>query len=419
MAIHSLSLGNFKGIGAAKRLHLTPITIFIGANSSGKSSCIHALACLSQTLRARNNDTPLVLDDEYANVHLGRFIEVMHSKSYRDLISLGVSVGPTDYYDFDDTKKGIPTRRSGEVVASYEFKCSQRTQHIHINSASISIGDHKFSITHSKGQYSIRDEKKTQGITLGLKAGFLFDVESLFRRPGKDISSYFPMINAQDGLARELRNVFYLGPFRESPRRRYSTRGSNPTEVGPMGESAITMLANESIQTQKRPHINQIANWLSQMELAKSLKISRVGSSDLVDIKLGLKDGGSFPIADLGYGLSQVLPVLTQCSFAQENSTLLFEQPELHLHSLSARELAGVFIETARIKKARILIETHSPELVKQFINEMRLKNVANEDVSIYRVSRRKEETELSELHIEDDEDFDIFEDWEKGISHS
>ncbi|MES9949814.1 MAG: AAA family ATPase [Candidatus Thiodiazotropha sp.] len=92
MAINKIYIENFKGVGEGKWVTLKPITVFVGANSSGKSTCIHALTCLSQTLKVSNNTTPLVLDDEYANVHLGRFIEVIHSKSYQDLVSLGVSI---------------------------------------------------------------------------------------------------------------------------------------------------------------------------------------------------------------------------------------------------------------------------------------------------------------------------------------
>ncbi|MDQ6987253.1 MAG: AAA family ATPase [Mariprofundaceae bacterium] len=91
MAINRLYIDNFKGIGSRKWIDIKPITIFIGANSSGKSSCIHALICLSQTLKVPNNTAPIVIDDEYASVHLGRFIEVIHSKSYQDTISLGLT----------------------------------------------------------------------------------------------------------------------------------------------------------------------------------------------------------------------------------------------------------------------------------------------------------------------------------------
>jgi predicted ATPase len=92
MAIDKLLIGNFKGIADPQWIDIKPLTVFIGGNSSGKSTCIHALACLSQTVKVTNNTRPLILDDEFASVHLGRFIEVIHSKSYQDVISLGVEL---------------------------------------------------------------------------------------------------------------------------------------------------------------------------------------------------------------------------------------------------------------------------------------------------------------------------------------
>src|SRR5206468_4135587 len=115
----------------------------------------------------------------------------------------------------------------------------------------------------------------------------------------------------------------------------------------------------------------RIARWLKRLGLAKKLDVSRIAQSDLFDVTLTLDDDESFPLADLGYGISQVLPVLTQCSFCPEGSTLLFEQPELHLHSLAIRPLANVFIETAQEKKTAIVAETHSPELFGEFVRQM------------------------------------------------
>ena len=88
MPIDKLTISNFKGIAEKTEFEIKPITLFIGPNSSGKSSCIHALAALAQTVKIANSKLPIVLDDEYAQVHLGRFIEVVHSKSYSDAIKV-------------------------------------------------------------------------------------------------------------------------------------------------------------------------------------------------------------------------------------------------------------------------------------------------------------------------------------------
>lgn len=415
MAISRLYVDNFKGIGSPKWIDIKPVTVFIGANSSGKSSCIHALACLSQTLKVPNNSTPIVIDDEYANVHLGRFIEVIHSKSYQDTLSLGLKTGEIQYVEIDENSD--PKKKKSTVEAIYDFKCSQRTQEIRIESASVKIGDIEYSYKWSSNGYTVTNKKTSSKLTFKLGGGFLISPESIFRTPPKHAGDFLPLINAQAAISNELVGTFYLGPFRESPRRKYETRGSNPSEVGARGESAITMLANESFQTTKRPHIRQIARWLQKLGLASTVNISRVGKSDLVDLQLGLDDGDKFPIADLGYGLSQILPVLTQCSFAQKHSTLLFEQPEIHLHTKSSRELAAVFIDTVKEKKANIILETHSPDLVKQFMRELKEGNIKAPDFVLYKVTRDGKETCINEIEIDAENEFDVYENWEQGIS--
>lgn len=184
-----------------------------------------------------------------------------------------------------------------------------------------------------------------------------------------------------------------------------------------MGESAVTMLANESFQKKNKPNIKQIEVWLQGLGLSKGVNLSRVGTSDLVDIKLTLNDGVALPIADLGYGLSQIMPVLTQCSFAKKGATLLFEQPEIHLHTKSSRHLATVFIDTITKKNCSVILETHSPDLIKQFLVELRGGKISPDDIIIYKVSRRAGQTSIKELEIDTENDFDVYDNWESGIS--
>lgn len=417
MGITQIYIENFKGVGTGNWIKIKPITIFIGANSSGKSTCVHAIACLSQTLKVPNNSTPLVLDDEFANVHLGRFIEVIHSKSYQDYISLGLKVSGVPLMMPDEAGKTKHETSIVEVEAKLKFKCSQRTQDVRLHNATIKVGDYEYTINDENNCYVAKCNKikSTMKITLG--PGFLIRTESLFKLGRNDFIHLFPLISAQAAISSELTKTLYLGPFRESPRRKYETRGASPVEVGPRGESAITMLANESLTKTKRHHIMQISGWLDKLGLANNVKIKRVGKSDLVDLQLSLSDGESFPIADLGYGLSQIMPVLTQCSFAQNGSTLLFEQPEIHLHTKSSKDLATVFIDTVKSKKSTIILETHSPDLVKQFMVELRNGNLSADDFILYKVFRDGSETHIREIEIDIDNNFDVYENWESGIS--
>lgn len=416
MAISAVHVANFKGISNNERIEIKPITIFIGANSSGKSSCIHALAALSQTVKLPNSKRHLALDDEFSDVHLGRFIEVIHSKSYSDCISLGVEVPDVNFaVPRHTTKAKHPLtfiRENGAVKAIYNFKCTKRTQDIYLNSATINAGNLKFEIKKENGKYELYTpgEKKTTLRTIN--RGFILYHEFT----GAINPAYWPLQFVQDKLQEELSNIRYLGPFRQPPQRRYPTRGSSPVEVGPQGEATTTLLANEVVQRRSRIHINQIAGWLNRMGLAKSLDVNRVAKSDLFGINFTLKDAGTFPIADLGYGLSQVLPVLTQCSFSPKGSTILFEQPELHIHSMAVRQLASVFLDTIKEKNCHIITETHSRDLVSQFIRYVGDNQISKDNIAIYKVSRDIDHSVLERLTFTNDGE--VYTDWDKGLTH-
>jgi predicted ATPase len=416
MPITKLLVSNFKGIAAYLELPIRPITLFIGANSSGKSTAIHAMACLAQTIKLADSSRPLVLDDDFAQVHLGRFIEVIHTHSYSDPITIGIEIGgaPRNY----SLGKDEPVIKKGEIITSmYRFTCTKRTQEIRLNKAKLMVGTRIFEFNQSNkghGLYKVTSGGKDLEITAMRSSGFTFGM-----RPGGTgaFDNYLASLGIQDSVEETLRKTLYLGPFRQSPRRRYPSRGGNPIEVGAEGESAFTILANESIQSRNRPNSKRISKWLDVLSVAKKIDVSRVGTSDLFDVSVTLADSTSLPIADLGYGISQIIPVLVQCSFAPPNSTLLFEQPELHLHPGAAKNLIKVFIETAQEKNCHIVAETHSRELMLQLLEEIRQEHILPADVAVYSVSRVDGQSEFKEIEIEHEESFtEAVERWDKGL---
>jgi predicted ATPase len=419
MTISKLKIKNFKGVSEGAEFEIRPITLLIGPNSSGKSSCIHALAALAQTSKLPSSGRPLVLDDEYAQVHLGRFIEVVHSKSYSDSIGIG--------FESTNTRHSIrgfgkPQRLAASDVfaADYSFKSTKRTQDIYLDRMSYTspAGKLNFKLNKPTGNYSVDFNGKS------VVAGSTYDSAlhaSLFPKSSKSEEGFEAFLyneSCKQIVASELSSVLYLGPFRQSPLRRYPTRGSSPTEVGAQGENAITLLANEFVQTKGRPHLKEIGGWLNQMGLAKKVDVSRVGKSDLFDVNVTLADDANLPIADLGYGMSQVLPVLAQCSFSPAKSTLLFEQPELHLNHTAAKLLAGVFVSAAKAKSLHIIAETHSRELFLGLLDEIRGGRLSTSDIAIYTVARKDGSSKFQRINVEVDArgQPDVYDPWDNAL---
>ena len=403
MPIQQLTVENFKGIAKQTSFEIRPITVFLGANSSGKSSVIHALATLGQTIKLGNSAPALVLDDDFAQVHLGRFIEIAHSKNYKDAMSLGVDIvhRPFDIVSPEGKKINL----SGKIKAEYSFKSTLRTQEVYVDSVLIQLDDIKIEIKKTGKGYTANFDGLAEKFKVPVERhkNFFFRTDAIdFKKP-HTVTAFMTLESCQQALEELLRTVLYLGPFRQAPLRRYPFRGTTAVEVGAQGEATITMLANEHIQQQARSHLKEINLWLSHLGLATAIDLSRVGSSDLFDVKLTLPDGDKLPIADLGYGLSQVLPVLTQCSYAPESSTLLFEQPELHLHQGASRRLAKVFCDTAAKKNANVVIETHSAELINEFFQTVKAGTLRVSDLAIYAVSREDGESKYDRLRLDFD----------------
>lgn len=404
MAIQELVAGNFKGINSDKKFKISPITIFVGANSSGKSSCVHALTVLAQTIKLGDRSRPIVLDDENAQVHLGRFIEVIHTKTYKDSIHLGVGLGNLAQpiiADLEEKKREEVAPKGAVVTAEYWFKSTLKTQAIQIQKARFTVGQHEIVIipnADSKSPVIHNGNPVPAAISLGV--GFALSLLPTGSFSREFLVAWLIMNEVQRLQNAELRRCFYLGPFRETPRRRYQNFGGFPIEVGGMGENSVTLMGNEYLKSKNRPHITQIGQWLDDMGLARAVNLKRVGTSDLFEVALTLKDNKQLPISDLGYGISQVLPVLAQCSFAPPQSTLLFEQPEIHLHPGSARKLAQVFVETATQKKCNLILETHSIELIHELMDCIKSGLIKDSDISLYEVKRENSQSEFRAINV-------------------
>lgn len=290
MAIDALHVKNFKGIADEQSFAIRPITLFIGPNSSGKSSCIHALGAMAQTIKIGSPSTPVVLDDEYAQLHLGRFIEVIHSRKYADSISLGVTI--SNYPRIRFVSKALNPSHELPIQALFVFRSTMKTQEIYLESAHVSLGEWWMDVRR-KGDWFVA---KTSSNPTPVDAYFNGPFQ-IALAPSSANEDNLVAMQVSRAIASELRKVLYLGPFRQPPQRRYPNRGSTPVEVGALGEASVTMLANEFIRsTRSRPHHTEVSSWLNTMGLAKTIALSRLGNSDLFDVNVKLKDDVSLPM---------------------------------------------------------------------------------------------------------------------------
>ena len=177
-------------------------------------------------------------------------------------------------------------------------------------------------------------------------------------------------------------SVKYLGPLRDAPKPLYPlASATDPYDVGLRGEhTAFVLDVHKNRQVQyipsshfKLPTIERrtvirtletaVIDWLQYLGVASSVESKDMGKLGH-ELKVSLAGtGGKHDLTHVGVGVSQVLPILVMCLLSEADSTLVFEQPELHLHPKVQTQLGDFFLSMALCNK-QCIIESHSEYLI-------------------------------------------------------
>lgn len=217
-------------------------------------------------------------------------------------------------------------------------------------------------------------------------------------------------------------SVKYLGPLRDEPKPLYPLAGtSDPADVGFRGEHTAAVLhaykstyieympsdalaSNSTVGSEVQATLaTAVQDWLSYMGVGRDF-------STLDSGKLGHELKITTTASDLqhdltqvGVGVSQVLPILVLALLADRGSTLIFEQPELHLHPKVQSRLADFFVAMNMLGK-QCIVETHSEYL----INRLRFRaassndSVVSDSVIIYFVEKPADKSNYRQVRIDD-----------------
>jgi hypothetical protein len=206
----------------------------------------------------------------------------------------------------------------------------------------------------------------------------------------KLMSFYEGVSNLPNSLAlsleQQFQSLYYIGPLREYPQRDYDWSGERPEHVGQRGEyfvSALLASDQQNLEVQTK-----VAYWLKELRLIHDFKIESIGRKGqqyeiLVQSKPNSPEAS---LADVGFGVSQLLPILVLCYYASEGSTLILEQPELHLHPFVQAGLADVFIDVIKHRNLQIILESHSEHLLRRLQRRIAetAQDFTNADTALY-----------------------------------
>ncbi|MCG3199132.1 MAG: hypothetical protein GHCLOJNM_03641 [bacterium] len=225
-------------------------------------------------------------------------------------------------------------------------------------------------------------------------------------------------------LKRQLKSIEPLGPTRAIPKRIYTFEGVKREAVGFLGEECPALLYHQP------DLLSEVNTWLAGKDkLDSGYRLSadevQFRTMELFQINvLETFSRGKAPIpwSDVGYGLSQIVPIVIQC-LLRNCSILTFEQPELHIHPRLQAALGDLFIHSAQ-RGNQLIIETHSEHLILRLLRRIRettngtlpegVDPLRPEDLSVLYVKRGKGGSEVVQLPVTPDGDFES--DWPEGF---
>ncbi len=393
--ITDFSLKNFKAFKETVSLPIRPITVLTGLNSHGKSSIIDALLLLKQTLLSEKR-TPqrraLFLGGPFFQVN--RFEEMLYNENEEESgFTLGFRI-PLDIHN-------------DRIDIGMNFQFSLLELRVFFSA---------YSNTQQKmtSEYEIYENRNYDRPIVEIAYGSSMSLTKSYENCNFIRFSYFlPLLKAKsipsidsveykrffqpaiEILEQELMyNIKYVGPLRAEPQRRYEEREIED-DVGYKGENTVLLLRkhwHKKIAFVKLPEDeSQVVSWellkTEDMELGiainealrwmgmQKLEVKENSGIIRADFAALSHEDKWVTIADVGFGVSQILPVLTTALLSDTDSLLIFEQPEIHLHPRAQARLAELMICLARTGR-RMIIETHSDHLIN------RLRRISAEDMT-------------------------------------
>ena len=349
--ITKIAVKGFKSIAEEREIDIRPLTILAGANSSGKSSIMQPLLMLKQTLEAPYDPGPLLLD------------------------------GPN--VQFTLAEQFLSTLTDGKRADSFQVRIETRNSNFF----------HAVSTTFRKGKGGIEivqmtKEKLGADRTLSAKPLTLYPEMSpekikLLDDQDPEFKNYdvvkrsrcFLYLGSQDGnrfyevtygFGADIFDSIHLPGLRGNPERSYKLISTGSQYPGTF-EHYVASIIHEWQET-KDERLETLVDALHTLGLTGQVGTQKIGDVG-IELQVGrLRHDSSSEtdmvnIADVGFGVSQVLPVLVAVIAAEPGRLVYLEQPELHLHPRAQVALALVLADAAK-RGVRLVVETHSSLLL-------------------------------------------------------
>ena len=437
--MQEITLENYRCFGEPQSAQLAPLTLLVGENSAGKTSFMAMIQVLLDI--TYNSSAPNFKKSPY---DLGSFDEIAHYRGGRggraNTFKAGFSTCEIDFqarqqysennvYRFDvefgrgsstvpipiywclsnhrayiqvhlseTDKSSLPRLCFGTSRGSWQTNLDTKEIHFRLFGGDpISLPNIEF-VFHHLLFFTDKKSKERKVETLkGAKKPTSEDFEKILELA----HSFGPYGISQTGT------VFASAPVRSKPHRTY-----DPAQLtrNPEGDYIPMYMANVFFENKKDWNSlrKSLTKFGQESGLFDEISIKPLGKKGSEPFQLQIRKFGTLAkgpsrnLIDVGYGVSQVLPIITELSHSRPSSMYLIQQPEVHLHPSAQAALGSFFCQTAH--PGRILVvETHSDYILDRVRMEVRdgKSNIKPEDVSILFFERKNLGAQIHSLKID------------------
>ncbi len=350
--INKITFKNYKLFKQKQSLELRPITILIGKNNTGKSAVLKLPVLISSCLSGEPLNWKYPIGNDTSN-----FIEL--GSDFKDLIYNKFEAGFLELEAFSETNS-----------VSFTINKEYGVLALKLNSKDVELPENPKS-------FVLRDELI------------------------KDLSL----------------NIDYLGAVRVEPESNYSNSTDKIDKIGIDGKNAYPLLIQDSLSTGELT--NEVAIWYKNNFENWTIDVleSKFSTETKYEIAIYNSQIKAININQAGQGIHQVLPLITRSFMKVDEQTLLIiEEPETHLHPAAHGNLAERFVDSyIKDNNRNYLIETHSQNFVLRMRRLVAEGKIRKEDLAIYYVDFEEElnESILTLINVDDDGKVDY---WPDGI---
>jgi len=388
-------------------MEIRPLTVLLGPNSSGKSSIMQFLLALRQTIESPDIQVAFAPNDSW--VRLGSYPDFIFRHEWQR--ELEAMLEFTEHLPAPVRS----SRRPNKLRLKVRWRYNKKTTQIRLEESELVFNDGEFT------QLVVRKAREYEAILKSTLEGgkeerhealpiHFYDFAVRVKK-GRKLTDFSRQVAHPLGrftvrriVELGLHRLFYLGPLREFPQRSYVISGQAPSDVGVRGERSAEVLWFASrTKRQRQQMLENINRWVKEFGIAKEVRLQRLGKSNQYQV-LFVDAATNLPvnIADVGFGASQLLPIIVQGFYAQPGSVLLIEQPEIHLHPKAQATLGDLLMEVVKTGDRQIIVETHSEHLLARIQRRIAEQKFSHRQVAIYYFEPTPDGTKIHRLELDE-----------------